>query len=183
MARSIAQKWTKDEHTEVRSGGISEKRADSSRGERYRWGRVEQVVELKCLGLEVKREGGATGAVKQRIKAAWMKWQEVAGIICSRRMPKKLECKMYGMVVRPVLMYGAECWTMVKKDKDLMSGTEMRMLRWILGGSRLKRIRNEEIRRRCGVADIVEKMQEARLRWMSHVLRRKGRALQGGIGV
>ena len=34
------------------------------------------------------------------------------------------------------------------------------------GISRLEKLRNEEIRRRCGVADIVEEMREARWRWM-----------------
>ena len=76
-------------------------------------------------------------------------------------------------MVRPVLVYGADSWTVVKNDEDLMSRTEVRMLQWILGVSRLEKLRNEEIRRRCGVADIVEKMREARLRWMGHVLRRE----------
>ena len=33
-------------------------------------------------------------------------------------------------------------------------------------------MRNEEIRRRCGVVDIAEKVREARLRWYGHVIRR-----------
>jgi hypothetical protein len=31
---------------------------------------------------------------------------------------------------------------------------------------------NKEIRRRCGVVDIVEKLREARLRWYGHIIRR-----------
>ena len=99
-------------------------------------------------------------------KAACIKWREITGIMCDRKMPGKLKGKICETQVRPVLLYGTVSWAVVKKDEDLMSRTEMRMLRWLLGVSRLEKLRNEEVRRRCGVADIIEKMREARLRWM-----------------
>ena len=80
-------------------------------------------------------------------------------------MPRKLKCKVYKTVIRPALLYGSEYWAVGKKEEDLMNRAEMRMLRWILGVSRQDKIRNEEVRRRCGVADITEKMREARVRW------------------
>ena len=40
------------------------------------------------------------------------------------------------------------------------------------GHTRLDKIRNEDIRERVGVAPIVEKMVESRLRWFRHVRRR-----------
>ena len=53
-----------------------------------------------------------------------------------------------------------------------MSPREMRMLRWMNGIKRIEKIRNEEIKARAGVANIREKIREARLRWLSHVERK-----------
>src|SRR6218665_2183309 len=47
----------------------------------------------------------------------------------------------------------------------------MRMLRWILGISLKDMQRNENIRKKTGVACITDKIREARLRWYGHVER------------
>ena len=46
------------------------------------------------------------------------------------------------------------------------------MLRWMMGIKRIEKIRNKEIRARAGVANISEKIREARLRWLGHVERK-----------
>ena len=148
-------------------GGKSEVKIKENKGKELR-----QVEHFKYLGSEIEAEGGVLGAVKQRVKAAWAKWREVTGVICDRKIPRKLKCRIYKTVVRPVLLYGGECWAVRKKEEELLRRTEMRMLRWILGVSLKDRLMNEEIRKRCAVTDVVEKLREARLRWFGHVMRR-----------
>ena len=53
-----------------------------------------------------------------------------------------------------------------------MKYTEMIMLRWMMGMKTIEKIRNEETRSRSGVANMSEKIREARLRWLGHVERK-----------
>ena len=48
----------------------------------------------------------------------------------------------------------------------------MRMLRWMVGIKRIEKIRTEEIRSRPGVANMSEKIREARLGWLERVERK-----------
>ena len=132
---------------------------------------LPQVNQFKYLGSVLSEGGGCEREVKERVKAAWSKWREVAGVVCDRRMPRRLKIKIYKTVIRPVLMYGSETWALRKKEQNLLERTEMRMLRWLLGVSLRERIRNEEIRRLAEVACVSEKIREARLRWFGKVVR------------
>ena len=71
------------------------------------------------------------------------------------------------------MIYGAEAWTMTRRGEKLLERTEMRMLRWMLGISLRDRNRNEDIRKKLGVACVSDKIREARLRWYGHVMRRE----------
>ena len=57
-----------------------------------------------------------------------------------------------------------------------MSVTEIRMLRWICGHTRMDRVQKDDIRDRLGVAPIEEKLVQHRLRWFGHVQRRPSEA-------
>ena len=133
---------------------------------------LKQVKTFKYLGSVIQEKGGCQEEVKARVKAAWLKWRETKGVVCDRRIPRRVKIKIYKTVIRPVLMYGAETWALRKQEENLLVRTEMRMIRWIMGISLMDRCTNEEIRRCAGVVCIAEKLREARLRWLGHVERR-----------
>ena len=81
--------------------------------------------------------------------------------------------KVYRTVVRPALMYRAETRALKKAQERKLEVAEMRMLRWMCGVTRLDKTRNERIRGTTKVGEITKKIQEGRLKWYGHVMRRE----------
>ena len=134
---------------------------------------LKTVTSFRYLGSLIQESGSVEEEIQSRVTTAWSKWREISGVVCDKMMPLRLKSKVYKTVIRPVLLYGAECWSVKKADEQRMSVTEMRMLRWIAMVSKKEHIKNEEIRSRTKVTAITEKMMESRLRWFGHVERRE----------
>ncbi|KAF3634462.1 putative pre-mRNA-processing factor 6-like [Capsicum annuum] len=128
--------------------------------------------KFKYLGSVIQSNGEIDEDVSHRIGAGWMKWKLASGVLCNKKVPPKLKGKFYRVVVRPALLYGAECWPVKNSHIQKMKVTEMRMLRWMCGLTRGDRVRNKTIREKVGVTSVECKMREARLRWFGHVKRR-----------
>ena len=132
---------------------------------------LKQVETFKYLGVTISAKGDSEEAVRARVRAAWMRWREISGVICDKKMPRKLKVRLYKTVIRPIILYGAETWTMNKKEEKILETTEMRMLRRIRGVTRTDRMRNQDLRNELGISNIKDKVREKRLGWYGHVQR------------
>jgi hypothetical protein len=81
----------------------------------------------------------------------------------------KLKDKFYRTVIRPAMLYGAECWPTKRWHIQQLSVAEMRMLQWICDNTKRDRVQNDDIRERLGVAPVKEKLVQHRLRWFGHI--------------
>ncbi|KAG5611191.1 hypothetical protein H5410_022472, partial [Solanum commersonii] len=133
---------------------------------------IPKRESFKYLGSVIQGSGDIDDDVTHHIGVAWMKWRLASGVLCDKKIPSRLKGKFYRVVVRPALLYGAECWPVKNAYVQKMHVAEMRMLRWMCGHTRIDKIRNEVIREKVGVASVVDKLREARLRWFGHVKRR-----------
>jgi hypothetical protein len=72
-----------------------------------------QVVPKKYifhyLGSMIQKDGDIDEDFSHRIKAGWLKWRQVFGVLCDSRVPLKLKDKFYRTAIRPIILYGAEC--------------------------------------------------------------------------
>ncbi|VDO98885.1 unnamed protein product [Heligmosomoides polygyrus] len=128
-----------------------------------------RATHFKYLGSAIASDGSLTCEVNSRVSAAWSKWRSMTGVLCDRKIPERLKSKIYRTAVRPVAIYGAECWPATEEFESRLSVMETKMLRWTAGVTRLDLIRNVSIRQMFDVA--ADKLREARLRWYGLVLR------------
>ena len=134
---------------------------------------VKRAKSFKYLGSCVSDNGEMDAEVSHRIQAAWQNWRKTSGVLCDKRFSVKLKGKIYKSVVRPAMIYSCETWPMKRAQERRMEVAEMRMLRWMCGVTRRDRIKNDLIRGTTKVTEVSKKLQERRLQWFGHVMRRE----------
>jgi len=71
------------------------------------------------------------------------------------------------------MLHGSETWPVRKENEVALQRAEMRMVRWIRNVKVKDRVPSKELRERLGIDDIILILQQNRLRWYGHVLRKE----------
>ena len=75
--------------------------------------------------------------------------------------------------VQRSLIHGSETWPVRKESEVALQRTEMRMVRWMWNVKVKDRVPSKELRERLGIDDIILILQQNRLQWYGHVLRKE----------
>ena len=134
---------------------------------------VNKVRTFKYLGSHISESGELDVEINHRIQAGWRAWRQASGVLCDRKISIRLKGRFYKTVVRPAMLYGSETWAIKKAQEKRLEVAEMRMLRWMCGVSRRDRLRNDHVRGSLKVTGLGRKIQERRLCWYGHVMRRE----------
>src|SRR5450830_1317301 len=94
----------------------------------------------------------------------------------SNRIRRRTKLTIYKTLIRPVVLYGHETWTMLAEDQRALGVFERKVLRTIFGGVQMddgtwRRRMNHELRDLLGEPSIVHTAKIGRLRWAGHVAR------------
>jgi exonuclease III len=133
---------------------------------------VEQVREFVYLGCMFTRDGKCDKEIERRVKKGNSVNGALHSLVRSQSVTKKARLAVHSGVLAPTLMYGSESWVWQKKHESKINAVEMRSLRSMCGVRLIDRVRNVEIRRRCGLKDdVVTRIERGMLRWFGHVER------------
>ena len=131
------------------------------------------VEKFKYLGSTVASDGNLDAEITHRVQAGWGNWRKMSGVLCDRKISVKVKGRVHKTVVRPAMLHGAETWPVKKVQEKKLDVAEMKMLRWMCGVTKMDRITNERIRGTTKVVEMSKKVQERRLQWYGHVMRRE----------
>ena len=91
-------------------------------------------------------------------------------------MSRKIKTKIFRTAVEPVLLYGAETWTLKKADSRALDGTYTRMLRRVFGISWKSHTTNAVLY--GNIPPVTETIKIRRLRFAGHIHRLKDQPAQ-----
>jgi len=97
----------------------------------------------------------------------------------SRALNRSSKLKIYKTLIRPVVTYGCEAWTLTSRNEQQLRIFERDILRKIFGPVQdengIWRIRkNHELNELIGKADIVRFIESRRMAWLGHVTQLDG---------
>jgi len=105
----------------------------------------------------------------------------------SKILSTKLKIKLYMTLIRPLVLYGSETWTLRKVEETRLAVFERKILRRIYGpcnnfDTKEWRIRqNDELKNLFQKPDIVAEITRKRLMWAGHAWRKEGSFIKAVI--
>ena len=138
---------------------------------------LEEVDHVKYLGSIVCADNTMEEEILARIAGAFKCSWSINILLKSKLMSRKTKVQLYTTIVRPVLTYACETWTLTKKLERRLLVFENSVLRRMLGPVRDNvtgewRIRhNRELRELTQLPPVTSHMRAQRLRWAGHVAR------------
>ncbi|KAF1010546.1 MAG: hypothetical protein GAK29_05048 [Acinetobacter bereziniae] len=133
---------------------------------------LEQVKEFAYLGRMFVKDGNLDGEIERRVKAGRKASGSLWSVAKNENVSAEAKVAVYKSVVLPTLLYGSESWVCKAQHMSKINAVGMDFLRSVCGKTRMDRVRNEWVRKECGVRLSVSDVYERTvLRWFGHVER------------
>ena len=154
MAENFVCKKCRD----IRNGSRNEQ-------EQLYMGEVDKVDRFCYLGDTINSGGGCEIAVARRCRLGWVKFNELASILTSRRFTMRSKGRIYEACVRTAMVYGSETWNVKIVEEGILRRTERSMIRKMCGFKLSDRKNTIELMERLGLKEtIVEVVKKCGLR-------------------
>jgi hypothetical protein len=132
---------------------------------------VEPTDCFTYLGSQIHSSGHSTTEIFRRIGIASSVMGRLTNVWRQSRLSLSTKMRLYNALVKSVLLYGAETWTMLKSDEQKLEAFHMSCQRHILGIRWYDFITNVEVVARTQQENLAAQIQRRRLAVFGHVRR------------
>jgi hypothetical protein len=130
------------------------------------------------LGSCITKDNDEYTEIQRRLKSANKTYFSLLDVMRCKDIHKKTKVMLYKILIRTVLTYGSETWTLSKNSENAVSTFERKILWRIYGPVQDNgqwRIRyNKELYELYGEPVVVTCIKLKRLQWAGHVQRMEG---------
>ena len=138
---------------------------------------IENVREFRYLGSMVTARNEMEREVLARITAGNRCYYSLQHLLKRRNITRPTKLRIYNTIIRPVVLYGCETWTLTKHLEQRLLVFENNILRRISGPiydineGVWRRRHNEELRALTRQPLITDHVRSQRIQWAGHVAR------------
>jgi hypothetical protein len=97
---------------------------------------IENIMEFKYLGSLINNNNSIKAEINHKILLGNRYYYGLRNLLQSRLLNKGTKCKIYKTLIRPVVQYGSESWTLTKADEEKLRTFESSIVRRIYGPTR-----------------------------------------------
>jgi len=134
---------------------------------------ILEVEDFTYLGTIISQDNGTTKDILARINKARIAFCQLRPIWKSTSLSRTTKIRIYNSNVKSVLLYGAECWRVIKSDFNKLATFHNTCLRKICRIFWPRTISNKDLYTLTSQRDIRTEIKERRWKWIGHVLRKE----------
>ena len=143
---------------------------------------LTQVEHFTYSGGVISQDARCELDIRRRVSLATGVASSLNTVWESKDISMKTKVRVYEALVKSVLLYNSETWTMKRSDENRLHVFELAVLRRICGVRLRDRCRNEDIKARLEIkCDIVEAITRRRLSYFGHIKKKKPERLPARI--
>jgi hypothetical protein len=122
---------------------------------------IEQVTDFKYLEYRIS-EG------KSDLEDKLQTYIKINGAIrrhFGKQMNKETKLRIHNITAKAALKFGNEAWVLKKREEQRLEAAQMKFLKHLLGITKLDKEKNQCVREKLGVQNIVKELKQYQQKW------------------
>jgi len=128
---------------------------------------IEQVTDFKYVGYRISE-------FKSDLEDKFKTYNKINGAMrrhFGKKMNKETKLRIHNITAKAALKFGSEAWVLKKREEQRLEAAQMKLLRHLLGITKLDKEKHQCIREKTGAQNIVKEIKQYQEKWLQHIQR------------